>query len=217
VQRTIFLLKCAGSFYIVHCNIEIREAKMATATKSDVNAAKARKAKAAIVETQAIQGDNTMTDTVKDIQETMTKAASEATEKATSFAQNAGVKIKEALGKTGETAKEVFEFNKANAEAVVESGKIAAKAAQQVAEQNVALVRKNWETGSAHVKALAAVKSPTDFFKLQADFTKSQADAAVSEFSKATEFATKMFGEIVAPLQNRYAVASEQVKTRFAA
>ncbi len=190
---------------------------MATENKTSVKAVKPRKAKAAAVETSSVQGDMKMTDTVKDVQDTMTKVAAETAEKATSFAKDAGAKIKEALGKTGETAKEVFEFSKANAEAVVESGKVAAKAAQQVTEHNVSLARKNWETGTAHVKALAAVKSPTDFLKLQADFTKAQADATVAEFSKATEFATKLFGEIVAPLQNRYAVASEQVKTRFAA
>jgi phasin family protein len=193
---------------------------MAT-TNASVKAPKPRKPKAALSEivapTQSAQGDVTMTDTVKGVQDTITEVATEAAEKATGFAKTAGAKIKEVLGKGGETAKEVFEFNKANAQAVVEAGKLAAKGAQQATEHNVSLARKSWETSTAHLKALAAVKSPTDFLKLQAEFAKSQADAAVSEFSKATELSTKLFGEIVAPLQNRYAVASEQVKARFAA
>ena len=53
--------------------------------------------------------------------------------------------------------------------------------------------------------------------KAQSDFVRGQFDAVVADFSKSTEFYTKLAGEIAKPIQNRYAAASEQVKTRFAA
>jgi hypothetical protein len=52
---------------------------------------------------------------------------------------------------------------------------------------------------------------------VQGDYLRKQFDAAVADFSKSTEFYMKLAGEIVAPVQNRYAAAAEQVKARFTA
>jgi hypothetical protein len=166
-----------------------------------------------------------MTDTVKNeafeaaekVAETVKAQVAEAGEKATAFAKDFQVKAKEAFGKAGESAKTVVEFHKANLEAVVESGKIAAKAAQDQAQTAVELGRKNWEANTAHFKALTGVKSPTDFFKMQADFARKQLDAVVSDVAKSNEATMKLAGEIVAPLQNRYSVVADQLKARFAA
>ena len=141
---------------------------------------------------QPLKGVNTMTDTFK-------KTATEAGEKATAF------------------GKDIVEFNKANLEAVVESGKAAAKAVQTVAQNAVEMGRKNWETTTSHVKAVTGVKAPADFFQMQTEFARKQFDAAVADFSKNTEFGLKLVGEVVAPIQNRYAVVVDQVKARMAA
>ncbi len=156
------------------------------------------------------QGMTSMTDTVKTV-------AAEAAEKATEFLKDAQTKAQDAFAKSGETAKDVLAFHKANAEAVVESAKAVAAGLQTAAQDGVALTRKHFEDSVAHVKALTALRSPADLMKAQADFVRTQFDAGVSEISKASEFGVKLAGDVIAPLQNRYAVVAEQVKARLAA
>jgi phasin family protein len=163
------------------------------------------------------EGTKTMTDTVKQVEETVKKATAEAGEKATAMFKDVTARAKEAFEKSGETTKDVIEFHKANFEALIESGKIAAQGAQTAAQNAADYGRKNWDATTAHVKAVAAVKSPTDALKLQGDFARSQFDGAVAEMSKSTEFYLKLAGEVFQPIQNRYSVAAEQMKARFAA
>ena len=108
-------------------------------------------------------------------------------------------------------------FNKANIEAFVESAKIAAKGAQTAAQAAAEYGRKNFEATSTLVKSAAAVKTPTELFKLQGDFARSQFDGAVAEMSKSSERYLKLVGEIFQPIQSRYSVAAEELKTRLAA
>ncbi len=154
------------------------------------------------------QGVTEMTDTTQ---------TNEYAAKASEAFKTVTTKAKEVLAKGSEVAKEAVAFGKANVEASIESGKIAATGAKTATEQGVELAKKNWEATSAHFKALTAVKSPVDFFKLQGEFARSQMDAAVAETAKATEFYTKLAGEVVAPLQNRYAVVVDEFKARIAA
>ncbi|MBK8630373.1 MAG: TIGR01841 family phasin [Sphingomonadales bacterium] len=156
------------------------------------------------------QGMTTMTDTVKTV-------AAEAAEKATEFLKDAQAKAQDAFAKSGETAKDVLSFHKANAEAVVEAAKAAAAGLQTAAQDGAALTRKHWDDSVAHVKALTALRSPADLMKAQADFIRTQFDAGVAEVSKASEFGVKLAGDVIAPLQNRYAVVAEEVKARLAA
>lgn len=172
--------------------------------------AQAQKAEAQTVFSKPIEGFATMSKTVK-------TAAAEAGEKITASLKDANAKAKTAFAKGSETAKEVAEFHKANLEAVVESGKVAVKGAQTVAERAVEAGRKNWEVTTAHGKALTGVKAPADFFQLQTEFARKQFDAAVADFSKNTEFGLKLAGDVIAPIQNRYAVVVDQVKARMAA
>ena len=62
-------------------------------------------------------------------------------------------------------------------------------------------------------EAFAAVKSPTEFFKLQSDFVRGAFDSYVAEASKNTEAVLKLAGEAAQPISNRFAVAAEKVKT----
>ncbi len=172
---------------------------------------------AAAVAAAIEEGSTRMTDTVKQVEETVKKATAEAGEKATAMFKDMTAKAKEAFEKSGETTKEVVAFHKANFEALVESGKVAAKGAQTAAQTAADYGRKNWDATTAHVKAVAAVKSPTDALKLQSDFVRGQFDGAVAEMSKSTEFYLKLAGDVFAPIQNRYSVAADQLKTRLAA
>jgi phasin family protein len=186
------------------------KAKAPAAPKAKTVRAAAQKTEAETIFSKPIEGLTEMTDTAK-------KAAAEAGEKATEMLKDVSARAKNLMSKGGEMTKDVMEFNKANLEAVVESGKIAAKGAQTAAQNAVELTKKNWEANTSHVKSLTGVRAPADFFQMQTEFARKQFDAAVAEMSKNTEFTLKLAGEVVAPIQNRYAVVVDQVKARMAA
>jgi phasin family protein len=163
------------------------------------------------------KGTKVMNDTVKQVEETVKAATAQATAQAGEVFKDINVKAKTAFEKVSVFAKEATEFSKANLEAVVDAGKVAASGAQTVAQQTVAMGQKNYETTASHLKQVASVKAPAEFLKLQSDFARTQFDSAVAEMSKSSEFFLKLAGEIVQPIQSRYAVAAEQVKARFAA
>ena len=158
--------------------------------------------KAVSVETTLIaQGVSKMTDTVK-----------ATTEKATEFFADVRVKASEASEKGKKFAAEAVEFNKANVEAVVEAGKIVAKGAQEMGKTNMEFAKKNFEDVQAAVKELTAVKSPTDFVKLQGEMARKGFDTAVAQGSKNTEAMVKLVGEMFQPISNRIAVTTELFK-----
>lgn len=192
-------------------------AKVATAPKPAAAHISEVKHQPQIAAKAVEEGTNKMTDTVKQVEETVKKATAEATEKATALFTDLNTRAKTAFEKAGTVSKDVVEFHKGNLEAVVEAGKIAAKGAQTVAQNAADYGRKNFEATTTLFKSAAAVKSPTELFKLQGDFARSQFDGAVAELSKSTELGLKLAGEIFQPIQSRYAVVSEEFKTRLAA
>ncbi len=97
------------------------------------------------------------------------------------------------------------------------STRVAAKGAQDIAKYSAEYGRKSIEDANATAKKFAAVKSPTEFFALQSEIAKTSLDAFVGEASKFAEGYMKLLGEIVQPVQNRYALAVEKVKTTVAA
>lgn len=158
--------------------------------------------KAVSVETTLIaQGVSKMTDTVK-----------ATTEKATEFFADVRVKASEAAEKGKKFAAEAVEFNKANVEAVVEAGKIVAKGAQEMGKTNMEFAKKNFEDVQVAVKELTAVKSPTDFVKLQGEMARKGFDTAVAQGSKNTEAMVKLVSEMFQPISNRIAVTTELFK-----
>jgi phasin family protein len=163
------------------------------------------------------KGFKTMTDTVKKVEDAAKTFTAETGEKVTEMFKDVTARAKTAMEKSGEMVKDVTEFSKDNLEAVVESGKIAAKGMQTAAQTAADFGRKNFEATTAMLKSAAAVKSPTEFMKVQSDFAKSQFEAAVAEMSKSSEFTLKLMGEAFQPISNRYSVAAEAVKSRLAA
>ena len=158
--------------------------------------------KAVSVETTLIaQGVYKMTDTVK-----------ATTEKATEFFADVRVKASEAAEKGKKFAAEAVEFNQANVDAVVEAGQIVAKGAQEMGKANMEFAKKNFEDVQAAVKELTAVKSPTDFVKLQGEMARKGFDTAVAQGSKNTEAMVKLVSEMFQPISNRIAVTTELFK-----
>ncbi len=163
------------------------------------------------------EGKKVMNDTVTKVQETAQKFTADATARATEMFGDVSARAKTAMEKGSKGLEEMVEFSKGNLEAVVASGRVAAKGAQDIAKYSAEYGRKSIEEANATAKKFAAVKSPTEFFALQSEVAKTNLDAMVGEASKFAEGYMKLLGEIVQPMQNRYAVAVEKVKSVTAA
>ena len=163
------------------------------------------------------EGKKVMNDTVAKVQETAEKFTADATARANEMFGDMSARAKTAMEKGSKSLEELVEFSKGNLEAVVASGRVAAKGAQDIAKYSAEYGRKSIEDGNATLKKFAAVKSPTEFFQLQSEVAKKNLDAVVTESSKFAESYLKLLGEIAQPIQNRYAVAVEKVKTVVAA
>jgi phasin family protein len=163
------------------------------------------------------EGKILMNDTVTKVQETAQKFTADATARASEMFGDVSARAKTAMEKGSKGVEELVEFSKGNLEAVVASSRVAAKGAQDIAKYSAEYGRKSIEEANATAKKFAAVKSPTEFFALQSEVAKTNLDAMVGEASKFAEGYMKLLGEIVQPMQNRYAVAVEKVKTVVAA
>ena len=126
--------------------------------------------------------------------------------------KDASEKAKAAFEKSQALFGDAGEFTKGNVEALVESGKVLAAGVQDLGKDYVAEAKSAFETVQADFKALAAVKSPADFFKLQGEILRRNFDAAVTAGSKNSEKAVKLANEAFAPIQNRVSLAIEKVK-----
>ncbi len=109
--------------------------------------------------------------------------------------------------------RDVVEFQKGNLEAAVESGKLAVKGAQSLGQNAFEISKKNFSASSEQLKKLVAVRSPVDFFKLQTEFVRSQFNEAVADTKSSGELFVKLAGETIKPLQGRYTVAAEKIKS----
>lgn len=120
-------------------------------------------------------------------------------------------KAKAAYEKGTEVATEVTEFAKGNVEALVESTKIFTAGAQTLGKTYVEEAKTAYETLTADVKELAAVKSPTELFQLQGKIARRNFDAFVAISSKNTEAMLKLANDTFAPLTGRVEVATEKL------
>jgi len=153
-----------------------------------------------------------------------TKAMTTKTNKAAETAQFAADQIKTVFGdvnerakgameKTAKVAEELADLTRGNVEAFVASSKLAAKGVEAISQNAAEYSRKSFEDASTALKSFAEVKSATDFFKLQGDFARSAFDAAVAESARVSETVLKLAGEVAEPINSRYSVAAERVKT----
>jgi phasin family protein len=160
--------------------------------------------------TEAVAAPEAATAAVKDtkIMETIETNVA----KAQAFFADFNERAKAAVEKSTVLVAEANEFAKGNLEAVVESSKIAAKGLESFGQDAAEYGRKSFETATAALKGMSAVKSPTELFKLQSDFFKTSFDSYVAEASKSTEALIKLAGDAAQPLSNRVAVAAEKAK-----
>lgn len=121
-------------------------------------------------------------------------------------------RAKTAYDKGAEYTAEARDFSQGNLDAVVESGKIFAAGMQDLAKLAVEDGKAAVETMTGDAKEFAAVKSPTDLVQLQGKIASRNFDAAVAQFSKATEMWVKLAGDVAAPLSARASLAMEKVR-----
>lgn len=180
---------------------------MKPASKKPVPAAKARApqpTKNAIPATRSAK-DSTVTDTTIDTQPTVTDEAK------TMFAE-ANERAKAQMEKGAKAFEDIGAFQKGNLEAIVESSRIAAKGLEKIGHDQAAYLKTSYENATSAMKAMAAVKSPTELFKLQSDFARSAFDAFVAETSRSAEAALKLASEVARPISNRVALAADKIK-----
>ena len=106
---------------------------------------------------------------------------------------------------------EATEFAKGNLEALVESSKVLAGGAQDLGKVYVEEAKSAYETLTADLQAMAAVKSPTELFQLQSRIARRNFDALVATTSKNTEAAMKLATDAFAPISGRIDAASEKL------
>lgn len=141
-----------------------------------------------------------------------------ATTKTTDFAKTAQDAVADlqsraqaAYAKGTEMTADVTAFHKGNFDAVVESGKILAAGMQDLGRTAVEDAKAAAETVTADVKAIAAVKSPTELFQLQGEIARRNLDTLVAKTSKNAEVMMKLASDMFAPLSSRASVAMERL------
>ena len=159
----------------------------------------------AVTPTPIITGVQKMTDTVETTAETVTA-------KAKDIFADMQVRAGEAAEKGKKLAADAYEFSKANMAAMIEAGKIAAKGAQEIGTTNVAFAKSNFAEMQVAFKEITAVRTPTDFIKVQTELAKKGFDTAIAQGSKNTEAMVKLVSEVFQPISNRIAVTTDLFK-----
>ena len=131
---------------------------------------------------------------------------------AKTMAADAQTRLKGVYAKGSEVAGDVVSFHKHNLEAMVESGKVLTSGMQDMGREAVADTKKAAEQVTEDVRLMAAVKSPTELFKLQGDIARRNVDAAIAYGSKSTEAWLKLANEAMAPLTSRASEAAEKFR-----
>ena len=122
-------------------------------------------------------------------------------------------RAKAAAERSAKIVEELADLTRGNVEAIVASSKVAAKGFESLGQDAAEYSRKSFEDASAALKGFAEVKSATDLFKLQGDFARAAFDSAVAESARFSEALVKLAGDVVEPINSRYTVAAERVKT----
>ncbi|MCB2067008.1 MAG: phasin family protein [Erythrobacter sp.] len=120
-------------------------------------------------------------------------------------------KAQAAYDKGTEAVTEMTAFAKGNVEAIVESGKLFAEGVQGMGKTMADDAKSAYETATADLKEMAAVKSPTDLFALQGKILRRNFDAMVAATSKSTDATLKLANDVFAPISGRVNLAAEKL------
>lgn len=158
----------------------------------------------------------TITDLKDKIMATTQTTATDFTAKVKETAAEMQTRARAAYDKSTAMTADVTAFQKGNFDALVESGKVLAAGMQDLGRTAVEDARLAAETVTADVKALVAVKSPTELFQLQGEIARRNLDTIVARTSKNAEVMMKLASDMFAPLSTRASIAMERL-TKVAA
>jgi phasin family protein len=131
--------------------------------------------------------------------------------------EQVAAKSKEAVEASMKSLDELTEMSRANIDALIASAKVATAGVEQVMTHLTEASKKSFEDTTAMMKGLAAAKTPNELMQLQSDFAKAQFDNAVAEYSKLSEMMVKLAGDVMEPVQNQMAVATDKLKAVWTA
>lgn len=120
-------------------------------------------------------------------------------------------RAKVAYDKSAEAVSEATDFTKGNVEALVESSKIFAAGAQDLGKGYAEEAKSAYETLTADFKEMAAIKSPTELFQLQAQIVRRNFDSLVAASTKNTEALVKLANDSFAPISGRVDLAAKKL------
>ncbi|MEM9060744.1 MAG: phasin family protein [Pseudomonadota bacterium] len=140
----------------------------------------------------------------------MTKAATKQVE---DFTAEAKKTMEEGVEKMAKGVEDVTAFNQENVEAMMTSGKVFAKATEEMNAEIIAFSKKAYEDGMAAAKEISSVKSVSEFFEKQTAFAKTSFENYVAEATKLNDIYSSAAKEAFEPLNERFTAAAEMVKT----
>jgi phasin family protein len=157
----------------------------------------------------------TTTDAVKNTVNTLNAQTEAAVNNGKAAMEQVAAKSKEAVEASMKSLDELSDMARANVDALIASARVATAGVEQVMTHLTEVSKSSFEATTAAVKGLAAAKTPNELMQLQSDFAKAQFDHAVSEYSKLSEMMVKLAGEVMEPVQNQVALATDKMKAAF--
>ena len=125
---------------------------------------------------------------------------------------DARAKAKKAVEQGNVLFNDASKFTKGNVDAVVASGKVLSDGVQAISKEFVSQGRGAVEMVSGEVKELAAVRSPSELFKVQGDIARKNLDTAITLGTKNSEAMLKLASDVFAPISGRFSMAAEKVR-----
>jgi phasin family protein len=140
----------------------------------------------------------------------MNKIANEQVENFTAEAKRS---MEENVERMSRGFEDVTQFGQENVEALVASGKVVAKAAEEINAEVMAYSKKAYEDAMAASKEMAQARSVTEFFEKNTAFAKSSFEGWVAQATRVNEMYSQAAKEAFAPINARFTAATEMVRT----
>lgn len=129
------------------------------------------------------------------------------------FTAEAKRSMEENVERMSKGFEDVTQLGQENVEAMVASGKVVAKAAEQMNAEMMAFSKKSYEDAMAASKDMASARSVPEFFEKQTSFAKTAFESFVAQATRMNEMYSTAAKEAFAPLNARFTAAAEAVKT----
>lgn len=159
----------------------------------------------------------TTTEAVRTTVNTLNAQTEAAVNNSKAAMEQVAAKSKEAVEASMKSLDELTEMSRANVDALIASAKAATAGVEQVMNHLTEVSKKSIEETTAMVKGMAAAKTPNDLMQMQTEFAKAQFDEAVAQYSKLSEMMIKLAGEVMEPVQNQVALATDKLKATWTA